>query len=234
MRRLSIYIGVAAMLAVCVAFASNTRTWPFSAPTVNGSSSVANPAAGNIIFDVVATAFKGFDGTTWVTFGGGGSSSPVGTILAFGGSTAPAGFLIANGAAVSRTTYSELYTAIGDAFGAGDGVNTFNLPDLRGRFMRGVDDGAANDPDAGARIASNFGGNTGDSVGSLQDDAFQSHTHNAAGRLDGSSLGSGSPSSYPLPTTTVIGSPIPWSPLANAGGNETRPKNVYVNYIIKY
>lgn len=54
-------------------------------------------------------------------------------------SSAPAGWLLANGQAVSRTTYADLYNAIGTTFGAGDGSTTFNVPDFRGRFPVGVD-----------------------------------------------------------------------------------------------
>ena len=66
---------------------------------------------------------------------------PSGAVLYFAGQTAPAGWLKANGAAVSRTAYAALFAAIGTTYGAGDGSTTFNLPDLRGEFMRGWDDG---------------------------------------------------------------------------------------------
>ena len=56
----------------------------------------------------------------------------------FAGSAAPAGFLLCDGSAVSRTTYADLYNAIGTAWGAGDGSTTFNVPDLRGRSTIGV------------------------------------------------------------------------------------------------
>ena len=69
------------------------------------------------------------------------SSVPSGTVFHFAGQTAPAGWLKANGAAVSRTAYAALFAAIGTTYGAGDGRNTFNLPDLRGEFIRGWDDG---------------------------------------------------------------------------------------------
>ena len=59
----------------------------------------------------------------------------------FAMNTAPNGWLKANGAAVSRTTYAALFAAIGTTFGAGNGSTTFNLPDLRGEFLRGWDDG---------------------------------------------------------------------------------------------
>ena len=66
---------------------------------------------------------------------------PSGTVLYFAGSSAPAGWLKANGAAVSRTAYAALFAAIGTTYGLGDGRSTFNLPDLRGEFIRGWDDG---------------------------------------------------------------------------------------------
>lgn len=61
-----------------------------------------------------------------------------GSIFMFAGSTAPEGFLICDGSAVSRTTYSTLYDAIGDTYGSGDGSTTFNVPDLVGKVAIGV------------------------------------------------------------------------------------------------
>jgi hypothetical protein len=58
---------------------------------------------------------------------------PPGTVESFAGSVAPNGWLLCNGQIVSRTTYISLFTAIGTIYGAGDGVTTFNLPDMRGR-----------------------------------------------------------------------------------------------------
>lgn len=63
---------------------------------------------------------------------------PTGSVIAFAGSSAPAGWLLANGQAVSRTTYADLFAVVGEDHGAGDGVNTFNLPDLRDRAPVGV------------------------------------------------------------------------------------------------
>lgn len=62
---------------------------------------------------------------------------PTGSILAFAGATAPAGYLPCDGSRVSRTTYSALFAVIGTSFGQGDGSTTFNVPDLRGMFVRG-------------------------------------------------------------------------------------------------
>lgn len=66
---------------------------------------------------------------------------PVGTIIYVARDSAPNGYLCADGSAISRTNYSRLFNAIGTRFGAGDGSTTFNLPDLRGEFIRGWDKG---------------------------------------------------------------------------------------------
>ena len=65
------------------------------------------------------------------------SPVPTGSVLPFAGATVPSGFLECNGAAVSRTTYADLFTAIGTTFGTGDGTTTFNVPDMRQRFPLG-------------------------------------------------------------------------------------------------
>ena len=91
---------------------------------------------------------------------------PSGAVMYFAGQTAPAGWLKANGAAVSRTAYAALFAAIGTTYGTGDGRTTFNLPDLRGEFVRGWDDGRGID----SRRA----------LGSAQSDAIR----NITGKLD--------------------------------------------------
>lgn len=71
----------------------------------------------------------------------GGKIKVAGEIIFHAGSTPPSGFLAANGQLVSRTTYANLFAAIGTIHGAGDGSTTFAVPDLRGEFIRGVDGG---------------------------------------------------------------------------------------------
>lgn len=66
------------------------------------------------------------------------SVTPVGTISAFAGETAPSGWLICDGSAVSRTEYAELFAVIGSKYGIGDGETTYNLPDLRAKFLLGA------------------------------------------------------------------------------------------------
>lgn len=68
---------------------------------------------------------------------GGASLVPSGSIMQYAGSAAPTGWLIADGSAVSRTTYADLYTAIGTTYGSGNGSTTFNLPDLKGKVPVG-------------------------------------------------------------------------------------------------
>jgi microcystin-dependent protein len=153
---------------------------------------------------------------------------PTGTVSPFAGTSAPTGWLFCDGSAVSRTTYADLFTAIGTSCGTGDGSTTFNLPDYRGRFMRGVDGSAARDPDKATRTAMATGGNTGNNVGSVQADDFKQHTHTeqistAAGGTSPPGPGGGVSGGFGSAT----------GPAPVTGGSESRPLNAYVNYIIK-
>lgn len=168
---------------------------------------------------------------------------PAGVIVPYGGENIPAGWLLCDGSPVSRSTYSKLYEAIGVCWGIGDGATTFNLPDMRGMFLRGVSGQSGNDYDANYRIMLNGnGGNTGNNVGSFQDDAIRNITGNT-GVFD----------TWGVPTAsgafTFIqsnGLPTSAGAYATAGsfdfdasrvvpvGSDNRPKNVNVNYIIKY
>jgi len=111
-----------------------------------------------------------------------------GMVMPFAGTSAPTGWLLAYGQAVSRSTYSSLFTAIGTTYGSGDGSSTFNLPDLRGRVAAGKDDmgGSAasritssqsnsDDPITGATL----GDTGGDEVQDLQITHLPSHSHGA-------------------------------------------------------
>lgn len=165
------------------------------------------------------------------------NGNPPGVILSFAGAPGnmPTGYLACDGSSVLVATYPDLHAAIGDAWG-GDGGTNFNLPDLRGQFMRGLDNGAGIDPEAASRTALNTGGNTGDAVGSIQGDAYGSHNHSPAviNIPHGSTyLGSGS-SDFSGGGGAAFGTGgTPFS-TAHAGGAETRPKNAYVLFMIKY
>lgn len=93
--------------------------------------------------------------------------------------TPPTGFLVCDGSAVSRTTYSALFAALsnGAIWGTGDGSTTFRVPDMRGLFVRGVDQGSGRDPNAASRTATATGGATGNAAGSYEADGFIQHTH---------------------------------------------------------
>ncbi len=169
-----------------------------------------------------------------LTVSGSNSIIPAGSIIAYGGTTAPTGWFICDGSSKDSTLYHDLYLAIGSNFG-GSGSN-FNLPDLRGRFIRGQDSGSGHDPDAASRTAGFAGGNTGDHVGSLQDDAFKSHVHDiVAGQsiIEGGSSCGTIRGYYTTARNYVYIQNAEYGVQAS-GGAETRPKNVTVNYIIKY
>lgn len=161
----------------------------------NYSATVAPTSApdGKIWYDSSSDYFNGRVSATWaviphdgisvsdgVTINGvlikGGRIDPAGTIKIYAGSSVPSGYLECNGATVTRSVYSDLYTAIGEIWGEGDGSTTFEIPDLRGKFPRGYDHGAGNDPDAASRTAQATGGAMGDNVGSVQGDAGQKIT----------------------------------------------------------
>ena len=66
------------------------------------------------------------------------ADAPIGAINAYGGATAPNGWLLCHGQAISRTDYAELFAVIGTAYGSGDGSTTFNVPDIRNKFLEGA------------------------------------------------------------------------------------------------
>lgn len=153
---------------------------------------------------------------------------PTGMVASFALTSAPTGWLECDGSAVSRTTYNTLFAALGVIYGNGDGSTTFNLPDYRGRFLRGYDHGAGTDPDAATRT-DRGDGTAGDNVGTKQADEFKSHVHMENVRA------SGSASQWrALATDTDSVSPINAENTDATGGNETRPVNICVMYCIKY
>ena len=139
-------------------------------------------------------------------------SNPPGAIMAFARISPPPGWLECNGQEVSRDLYSKLFDAMGTMCGAGDGINTFNLPDLRGEFIRGWDN--------------NRGIDSGREVGSNQIDAFKSHSHGIPWTWH---HGTGS---YNI--CKAKGTDNHVRNTHNTGGSETRPRNIAMMYCIKY
>lgn len=134
-------------------------------------------------------------------------------------STAPTGWMKANGAAVSRTTYAALFSAIGTTFGSGDGVNTFNLPDLRGEFVRGWDDGRGADP--------------GRSIGSSQAAYSGSFTASIV-TLNMASNSSGTPMLDRIILNGEIFNDEPATRTITVTPGDTRPRNVAMLACIKF
>lgn len=151
---------------------------------------------------------------------------PTGMIAPFAMSTAPTGWLECDGSAVSRTTYADLFTALSTTHGVGDGSTTFNVPDLRGEFVRGWDNGKGTD--------------SGRTFASSQADELKSHFHRPNNYSSDSTnrffQGLGSGSGYSYPATGGSGSLL-YSTIADqtdpTGGTETRPRNIAMMYCVK-
>lgn len=101
---------------------------------------------------------------------------PVGMVVPYAGNTAPSGWLLCSNVAVSRTTYSALFAVIGTTYGSGDGVTTFNLPDLRGRVVAGTDNMGGF---TAGRISNSNSGITGTTLGAAGgSELLHQHQHN--------------------------------------------------------
>jgi microcystin-dependent protein len=187
--------------------------------------------------------------------------NPTGTLHPFAGAktSIPSGYLYCDGTAVSRSSYAGLFAVIGTKWGSGDGATTFHLPDMRGRFARGQDDGTARDVDAASRTACNAGGNTGDNVGTIQTEAYKSHTHTQDAhthtvtdpghfhtiQMDGTTAGvanlvgaqrgnaHNTDADAAATKATGVSNQNATATNQNSGGNETRPINAAVVWIIK-
>lgn len=135
---------------------------------------------------------------------------PPGIVDHYSGATPPPGWLVRDGAAISRTAYADLFAVLGTRHGAGDGFNTFNLPDDRDLFDRGW-----------------AGATSGRALGSYQADDFKSHTHgvpdaNQNAGFGGNAFDTGGNKAFQFVATSAT------------GGTETRPKNRAYLPIIKF
>ena len=159
---------------------------------------------------------------------------PSGALLPFAGASAPTGYMLCDGSAISRTTYADLFAAIGTTWGVGDGSTTFNIPNLLGRTLKGA--GAATDGNGGDTVA----------LGAFQDDATAvnglgtqtdgAHNHNEVYRTGQNGSGGGDAFiRYPGSNNATynIGSNNSGHNHTLTGDTETRPKAYGVNYIIK-
>ncbi|MCL6229251.1 phage tail protein [Bartonella bilalgolemii] len=160
---------------------------------------------------------------------------PSGFIACFAMEKIADGWLLCDGQAYAREEYASLFEAIGEVWGKGDGTTTFNVPDFRGMFLRGLDSGKGIDKD---RV-----------LGSEQKDSFESHTHTGktdkAGKHDHAYTGLESLNDAKgggglirhrhnrTHYTTDSGEHTHKITLDKTGGDETRPKNMAVIYAIK-
>lgn len=145
-------------------------------------------------------------GGVWLVGGrlNGGTDTPIGSISLYAGATAPAGWLICDGTAVSRTTYNDLFTALGTTYGAGNGTTTFNLPNLANRFpigtgtnARGATGGTTSQSVTltTANLPSHDHGSVADhghgSVGGHDHGSVGDHTHSVANSAGGTGVNDG-------------------------------------------
>jgi len=150
--------------------------------------------------------------------------TPAGSVIAYPSTSAPGGYLECNGAALSRTTYSDLFAVIGTTYGAGNGSTTFNIPDLRGEFIRGFDNGRGVDG--------------GRAIGTEQ--------ISQANSIENIETGGGSFNEPGVSNIPDDGNSSEWVRSGQGGGSsfitirakkkgvETRPRNIAMMYCIKY
>lgn len=190
-------------VSAIVEFNGTTDYIAFQARTGSSSQEISS-----VSFVTFAQGFK-------IGGGSGGGGNPAGTIITFAGATCPLGYLAADGSAQSRATQSALFAAINTLYGAGDGSTTFNLPDLRGEFVRGWDNGRGVD--------------SGRSLGSTQSDDLKAHTHSLSNprQAQGGVVGGFSNTPAAAPGGGTIAS------TDSSGGAETRPRNIALLYCIK-
>jgi len=153
---------------------------------------------------------------------------PAGTVLTFAGSTAPDGWMVCDGSAISRFDYADLFEAIGETYGIGDGSTTFNLPNAQGLVPRG----------AGSQV---INGRTkdGGSLGSKLEDQMQGHRHGINGGSGVATAGTATNHYIGAPTPQGVNNSVVQNPVSDGtndtprGGLETRPSSIAFNFIIK-
>ncbi|HYW16010.1 MAG TPA: phage tail protein [Allosphingosinicella sp.] len=184
---------------------------------------------------------------------------PVGAMMAFAGRLGPAvppssppgapfdpgasppmtypleswGWTVCDGRSLDRNDYPELFAALGNLYGGSD--PQFKLPDYRGYFLRGLDPGGGADPDRDKRTAAVPGsGGNAEGVGSTQGCAFQQHEHQYLGASVAGAAAQGEQSSATTSKENYTTGGGAYPSDVKTSPTETRPVNVYVNYIIKF
>ena len=174
---------------------------------------------GALYYNTLDEVMNVYSGSTWVAAyaslsGALLQTSNLGDIITRPTNEVPVGYLECDGSEVSRVLFLGLFNAIGTLYGVGDGSLTFNIPDLRGEFIRGFDNGRGID--------------SGRLIGSFQVDEFKSHSHATSAWYWNTSIGG----------NAIYGSNGSGSSsgggTGGTGGTETRPRNIAMLYCIKY
>lgn len=207
----SYWVGYGATLAIVESKA------PKNSPLLITPSILSSNGQNKITFTYSGNDNKEFDVGGVIT---------IGSVIICSSQIVPSGYLECNGALLSRTTYAKLFDAIGTTFGAGDGSTTFAIPDLRGEFIRGWDNGRGID--------------AGRAIGTKQGDAIRNITGSVAQRVMGITSGSGAISVTSTASSLYGGG-------GGTGGilsfdaslqvptaSENRPRNVSFMFCIKY
>jgi len=194
--------------------------WPALTSGVIVCTSLTRPAAptvGTFIFETDTLNLYVWDGAAWSPV----STQPTGTITSYAGSTSPSGWLLCDGAAVSRTTYASLFSALSTTYGAGNGTTTFNVPDLRGRMPIG----AGNDGTAENNATRTRGVKGGDT-------RMPAHTHPIQ-RTNVAASGQSTDTSTVYKLQQGTGAGYSDTQTSGSGGGDNMPPFLVTNYIIK-
>jgi microcystin-dependent protein len=200
-------------------------------PNIFSNGDVLSAEKINANFSTLAATVTTLQGTV------SSNAVPAGTVVAFAGTTPPTGWLLCDGSLVSRSAYPALFAAIQVTYGVGDSINTFVLPDHRGRFLRGWDSTGANVSGEKDRTLGQYENGSTALPQASWSVAGGDHTHPGTGFL----YAAGTANDYTLAngsffyfSATGIGHSVAHSHSISGGDPETRPLNAAVMYLIKY
>lgn len=148
---------------------------------------------------------------------------PIGAIHWFAANSIPVDYIACTGAAINRLVYSELFAIVGISYGPGDGITTFNVPNMVNQFVRGFNSG-------GSRAFGTIQGNNIASHTHVVTDPGHTHNYNDVNTTGGANNGVGPGTWFNFASTSTATTGCSNS---NAGGTETRPKNINLVAVIK-
>ncbi len=164
--------------------------------------------------------------------GGADATAPVGAVVAFAGPQPPDGWLLCDGSEVSRDTYADLFSTIGVAYGVGDSVSTFTLPDLRGRFPFGkADMGGSPVEHLLQDTAHELGVEGGEETVKLTENELPNHTHGLRLQERKAAVG---PGAYTAPLGNGSGDELESAAQGSGEPHNNMPPFLTLNYIIRH